>query len=78
MATIRTAEELVSMFLDRADEFGCVGLSRKQVSWLCDVWFRDYPDWPYSRHHPLLVKNEDGEYYDLCIFPQGGGFLRPA
>lgn len=69
------SQELVSMFLSRADEFGTVGLTKKQAAWLLGLIARD----GNRQHGPVFtVRDESGTYYKFVVYPNGAGFIKPS
>lgn len=69
---------IVSLFLERKDRFGCVGLSAKQADWLSGQLAREQRiDLGRGRHHSLTVQDANGVYYKFAVYPNGAGFIKP-
>ncbi len=70
--------DIVTLFLERKDQFGCVGLSVKQSAWLSGQLVSEQKiNLGQGRHQPLTVKYASGNAYAFAIYPNGAGFLKP-
>jgi hypothetical protein len=67
------SQEIVTLFLQRKNEFGVVGLTKKQCSWL--VGQLSYEGELRSRHYTVWDNNDVA--YHFNVYPQGGGFITP-
>ena len=62
--------QIISLFLDRADSFGCVSLTAKQTAWLLSQYKKEAPGDYSSRKFAI------GEY-DFIVYSNDAGMLRP-
>jgi hypothetical protein len=68
---------IVSIFLERQDETGCVKLTAKQVAWLFENLRRENNLPPKGPMNDLSVQSKLGEYFRLIIDQNGAGLLKP-
>lgn len=68
---------IVSIFLERQDETGCVKLTAKQAAWLFENLRRENALPPNGPMNNLSVQSKLGEFFRFIIDQNGVGLLKP-
>lgn len=77
MTNYMNSMAIVSIFLERQDETGCVKLTAKQVAWLFKNLQRENALPLKGPMNNLSVQSKLGEFFRLIIDPNGAGLLKP-